>query len=44
MIDPNSEEVKDFQSTCESITKLSGDVDNIVSRQQWGEINFDVIR
>lgn len=44
MIDPNSEAVKDFQSTCESITKLSSDVDNFVSRQQWGEINFDAIR
>lgn len=44
MIDPNSEAVKDFQSTCESITKLSSDVDNIVSRQQWGEIDFNAIR
>lgn len=44
MIDPNSEAVKNFQSACESITKLSSDVDNIVSRQQWGEINFDAIR
>ena len=44
MIDPNSEAVKNFQGTCESITKLSSDVDNIVSRQQWGEVNFDAIR